>query len=88
MNKLSINISKSVAIYFSKRKIDYNLSKICINNISLQFSDRVKYLGIIIDYGLTFQYHVDKACSSVSKTIGVLNRLSANVPKPILCKLY
>ena len=88
MNKLSLNVSKTVAINFSKRKIPYNSSKISINNISLQFSDRIKYLGIIIDCGLTFRYHVDKVCSSVSKTIGVLYRLSANVPKPILFKLY
>jgi hypothetical protein len=51
---LSINPNKTVIVPFTrKRKI--NLREPILFNKTIQFSDNVKYLGLLLDKGLTWK---------------------------------
>ena len=47
-----------------------------------------KFLGIIIDETLTFASHVNKLCSIISRSTGIIRKLSYLVPRKVLRKLY
>lgn len=58
--KLTVNPSKTELIVFTKRKVSEKiLNPIMINNIPINQSPRVKYLGIILDQRLFFNKHID-----------------------------
>ena len=85
-NRLSLNFTKTVAINFSKRKSV--ISNIKIENHDICFVDCTKYLGVFIDRNLTFTRHIDHICNKISKSIGVMFRISPSTPEFILLRLY
>ena len=88
-NRLSLNVAKTITINFSKRKNNINSSNtLKLNGLHLNYHNEVKYLGMIIDRNLSFKPFIDKISSKISKTLGVLYRISINTPKFILIKLY
>ena len=48
----------------------------------------IRYLGILFDSNLSWQFHIDYICQKVSKTIGIIAKLSHFVPRHILLTLY
>lgn len=72
--KIMINSDKIQAIYFSrKRKACYlPQSSICINNIEIQWENKVKYLGIILDPKLNFKDHIPYITDKVKVLIRLL----------------
>ena len=40
--------------------------------ISLESKNYVKYLGLLIDSGLTWKYHIDYITTKISKLVGVI----------------
>ena len=68
-----------------KIKLTYNNT-----NSSTYFEQKeyVKYLGILIDNHLTWKPHIDYVTTKISKTIGVIARLSNFVPQSTLLNLY
>ena len=88
-DRLSLNMVKTVAINFSKRTIPtFNVPTLMVNNVPLTFSPRVKYLGVVLDTNLNYGDHVTMICKKISKSVGILYRLSFNTPSHILHKLY
>ena len=86
INRLSLNLLKTVAIDFSnKRHSDH---RIILNNTPLEYVSFVKYLGIYIDKKLSFSKHIEEVCGKISKSIGIMYRVSSFCPKNILMKLY
>jgi hypothetical protein len=88
-NKLSLNASKTYAVLFTNRINDVCtplLLNICDGPVLL--NDHVKYLGMNIDYKLDFSQHIKLICSKISKSCGVLYRLSSFVPHKVLITLY
>lgn len=76
-NKLMLNIEKTKSmIITNKKSIDKTQIKIKINNIVLENVTNMKYLGIIIDDGLTFKPNIDYVAKKVGRKIGVLSRLN------------
>ena len=56
-NKLAINISKSKCMIFSFSAINA-VPSIQINNTDLEYVNKIKYLGLIIDDRLSFNQHI------------------------------
>ncbi len=57
----------------------------------LYFIDRVpefNFLGLIIQENLSWKNHCDKISNSISKSIGILNRLKHILPQDIKLTLY
>ena len=89
VNRLSLNIEKTNFVLFHpynkpfKNKITLKIQKKAISE-----KDHVKYLGIMIDSGLTWQAHIDHVSKKISRTIGLLYKIRYFVNKEMLIMLY
>ena len=59
------------------------LGDVLINDIVIKKTDCFKFLGLIIDSGLTWKKHVDYLCTIIGRNIGVINRIKHVVPPQI-----
>ena len=88
-NKLSLNVSKSNVLLF-KPKNGRNSEKIFlnINGKPIQEKEYAKYLGILIDNKLTWEYQMQHIDSKIVKGNSILAKLRHYVPKHVLHNLY
>lgn len=72
--KIKINVSKTQAIYFTKRRARRFLPNmdLIVDNNSIPWSNEVKYLGIVLDKKLTFKNHIDETTHKAEKYIKIL----------------
>ena len=68
--------------------VNDNLITINVNNTEIKRVKSTKFLGIIIDEGLTWKEHINHISLKISKSIGVLNNLKLILPLKILVDLY
>ena len=61
---------------------------IFVNNIKIEKTQQAKFLGVIIADNLSWQPHIDYISKKVSKSIGILYRLSKYVNRATLISLY
>ena len=54
----------------------------------LSREDHIKYLGVLMDTNLSWNYHVEYVLNKISKTIGLISKLRHFVPKHILLNIY
>lgn len=71
-NKIKINPSKTESILMTKRKTDFIKSKLKIQGEIIPIKNKLKYLGITLDRGLTFGSHI---IDRISKTTGAIKLL-------------
>ena len=75
-NKLTLNVKKSKFMIISKRKgVNTNCFKLKINGVSLEKCSSYKYLGLLIDDGLTWKEHVKHVCQKLSKACGIISKI-------------
>ena len=87
-NKLSVNCSKSNAMFFSARNRNRELPSISLNNTQLKTVDSFNYLGVIISKDLKWENHINSVSTKISKTIGILKQIKNQVPLFVLKTLY
>ena len=89
-NKLKSNVDKTLCMIFKTKNKQVDLSDINIHmaGINIPIVQQTKFLGVILDDNLSWKYHIDEVCCKISKSIGVINRISAIVPSKILLSLY
>jgi len=88
-NRLSLNIDKTVAILFTNRRHDIDSDcNVVMDGRDIVIGSECKYLGVLIDDKLSFDKHIGYVCSKISKSIGMLYKLSPNVPDGVLLSLY
>ena len=56
------------------------------NNVSQTFSQ--KHLGIILDFKLTFEEHLNNVLAKVNKAVGLLRKLRNILPRTTLVTIY
>ena len=61
---------------------------VTLNNTALERVKFTKFLGVIIDECLTWKNHIDCIAKTVSRNIGVMNKLKHSIPARILHSLY
>ena len=66
-----------------KNDISVLLDGRCLSRVN-----KTKFLGVIIDENLSFKYHVEAISNTMSRNIGILNKLKHFVPKRILHCIY
>ena len=59
-----------------------------VNGVSIEPSTYVKYLGLLLDEFLRFNYHIDNVCAKVAPKIGILKKLKSFIPSDILLVIY
>ena len=55
--RIKINVDKTQAIVFTKRR-PRDIPQIIMNNRQIEYADKTKYLGILLDKKLTFLDHI------------------------------
>ena len=91
-NKLTINESKTKLMLFSSsiksKSIPVRNLNIKINNEKLKFVPTYKYLGVILDYELTFNHHVKELKKNLAFKSYLLALLKHYVPTLIMLIIY
>ena len=89
LNRLSLNITKTnFVIFHAINKPKLHVVTILINKHAIDEVETVKYLGILIDYQLTFKNQLDELSKKISRAIGVLYKLRPFVTTKILTNIY
>ena len=86
-NKLSINVDKTNFLFITNRSFS-NIPILYLNNQILSRQTKVKFLGVILDEKLKFNFHVKYIQNKISKSTGIINRIKENVPLTVLKSLY
>ena len=81
-NKLSVNASKTNYMVLT------NKPNIQLDDESLSRISSTKFLEVIIDENLTWRNHIDAISKTISKNVGILNKLKHFVPQNIVYSLY
>ena len=71
LNKLSLNIDKTNYILFSSEHDDHK-NTININNIEIKRVFSNKWLGVTIDYELSWKIQIAYVCRNMSRCTGIL----------------
>ena len=90
-NKLTLNLSKTKFMLFSKKRTKKSKEKkfkININKYSIKRVTEMKYLGVILDDKLNWHRHIQFLCSKLSKAAGIIYKVRKKVPKKVLLLLY
>ena len=84
-NRLSLNVSKTSYMIISNQKnaFDIKIRESILTNVST-----VIFLGVALDENLTFNDHVNKVTSKISKSVGVMRRLHCQLPGNVMVKQF
>ena len=78
-NKLSTNTSKTKIVLFKgKNKSQNQQISLRINNYIIKQVSSVRFLGLIIDEGLTWKEHIDSVSKNIIKSSGLIAKRHAN----------
>jgi hypothetical protein len=82
INNLSISPSKTHYILFQTRQCrqESNL-KILVKNKEISNVKSTDFLGVVIDSNLSWEIHIERTCSRISRNLFIINRLSTILPK-------
>ena len=88
-NTLSINIQKTHYMLFTNRLPSCDLS-ICpsLNGLPLESQNSCLFLGVYLDNKLKFNLHIQHISKKISKSIGIMFKLSKIFPQNVMKSLY
>ena len=90
-NKLTLNASKSnvISLIPSFRNTSLlSFPSIPFDDLAINITDLVKYLGIYIDRRLDFKHHISFIESKISRGVGILYKLKNVLPSSALLCVY
>jgi len=86
-NGLSLNVAKTSFMVISDSK-PRDIRPVCISDTSIELVNNAKFLGVTVDDRLNFRAHADSVVKSVSRSVGMLNRISNITPPRVKKILY
>ena len=78
-------------LFFSRKTKNSSHPPVAFNNNIIKKYPHHKHLDIVLDSKLDFKFHVDQKINKCNKLIGLIRRLSVNVPRNALltiCKSF
>ena len=88
VNRPSLNVSKTEFIVFKPpRKSLKERFTLKLNNTTLFESTKIKYLGVIMDDRLTWKYHIFELRKKLSKSVGIIYKMSKLCTQRVLSTL-
>ena len=86
-NKLSLNLQKTKYM-LSSNTLEALPLNIILDDTPLESVPEIKFLGITVDNKLSWKPHIASTCNTISRNIGVINRLKSHIPSSSLLTLY
>ena len=83
-NQLTLNATKTEFIRFSTPKMTVSNSQLMVAGSNIKLKKEVKYLGIIVDIKLTFEYQVKSVLQKTALGIKAIQTIRNNLPKKCL----
>ena len=89
-NRISLNNDKTEFVIFRKPRgiNDLNHIKIKLNGKRLSPSSHIKYLGILIDENLSWNFHINELSKKLNRANSMLSKIRHYVDKNTLRDLY
>ena len=89
-NGFTVNVSKSQSMLLARRRRRHQLSSIqfLLNNSVLQLSKSVKYLGIIVDEGLSWSEQIGHVRRRSLSALAAIRKVSLYLSSNVLITLY
>ena len=89
-NKLSLNANKTKYLIFhtTRRHISEDTFGIKINNINIERTRNMKFLGVYMDENLTWKTHARTKAKQSLAVVAILSRLKHSLPSNILRIIY
>ena len=75
-------------VYFSKKSNNENSLHVTFNNAKVVNCSTHKHLGLLLDKRLNFNEHIQSKINKCYKMIGFIKRLSVNLPRDALLRIY
>lgn len=88
INKLTLNAEKTVYMTFKQKNKPGGALNLSLKNVKLKNVTQYKYLGLIIDDGLTWSKHINSILSKIAPMIGVIRRCSSFLNNKTRTMLY
>lgn len=82
-----LNIDKTMYVLIFNRST-HATNQITIRSRNLTRVSSMKVLGFIIDKKRPFETHINVICSKLSRTVGVMFRVSSFLPAGVITKMY
>jgi hypothetical protein len=88
-NRLSLNVDKTEFLIFRPpcKPLNFRIT-LTLDQKRIFESTKIKYLGLILDSRLSWKFHIAELTKKLSRTIGILYKIRAYSPKPIMRSLY
>ena len=86
-NKLSLNLQKTKYMLFSNT-LETLPTDIIFDDTRLENVSNIKFLGVFVDNKLSWKPHIDNICKTISRNIGIINRLKFHIPLSSLFTIY
>ena len=87
-NKLALNIDKTNFILFRGKRLIQSTPRVFIDDKEIKQINKSKFLGVILDDCLSWIQHIDHIAKKMSKSIGILARLSKYLDSKTLVNMY
>ena len=89
-NRLSLNARKTKLLLFRSKcsKIQFENISIKIQGVKLSPCKYVKYLGVLIDANLSWDYHISELSKKLSLANGIIMKLRHYAPQSALISVY
>ena len=89
-NELILNERKCKFILFGTRKnlLKFQYVKVCINGHSLEITNELKYLGVILDKSLSWSPQIENTKSKILRNFYVLRRARPYIDRDTAIVLY
>ena len=87
-NRLSLNVDKTEFILFRPKRTQTDRITLKLNGHKIHESNKIKYLGILLDPKLSWNIHIAELCKKLSRGVGMLFKIRNVCPEPVLKSLY
>ena len=87
-NRLSINTFKSEGMLFSRKTIYFPIRPVLLNDTPIPYNYVFKFLGLLLDFKLTWKSHIKKIRSKLSSVCGVLFRIRKMITRSVAKIIY
>ena len=88
VNRLALNVSKTNFVIFRANRPIYHNVTLIMNKKAIEQKDHVKYLGVLVDEHLRWDYHISNVAKKIGRGVGILAKLRKYLTPHMLKNVY